>query len=87
MIARNQGISGGEPILQGTRISVAHIVTLHQMCESPEAIQSGLPHLTLRQIREALAFYEDNRAEIDGILEEERLSREGLHTVEKFDAR
>lgn len=67
-IARDPAISGGEPVIKGTRISVAHIVALHGIGESPETIQIGLPHLSLAQIYDALSFYYDHREEIDALI-------------------
>ena len=45
-ITRNKEICG-EPIIQGTRITVRAIVEYLQIYQSKERIRKGLPHLTL----------------------------------------
>lgn len=64
-ITSSRAICGGKPIIKGTRISVAHIAGYYMMGLSPEEIQRELPHLTLAQIFDALAFYLDNREAIE----------------------
>src|SRR5262245_564798 len=44
-IVRRPDISGGEPIIRGTRISVRHIVERVQDGQSIEDILAALPHL------------------------------------------
>jgi prevent-host-death family protein len=67
-VIRRPDISGGEPILAGSRISIRHIVERTRAGMSPEDIVSALPHLTLGQVYEALAYYFDHREEIDALL-------------------
>jgi uncharacterized protein (DUF433 family) len=64
-ITRNKAICGGQPAIKGTRISVAHIAEYYFMGLSPEEIHRELPHLTLAQIFDALAFYLDHREVLD----------------------
>lgn len=78
-IAINKNICGGTPIVKGTRISVANIAGYYLMGLSPEEIQRELPHLSLVQIFDAMAFYLDHRQMIDKELEknrEENISKE-----------
>lgn len=54
-----------EPIIQGTRISVRDIVENWKMGFSPEEIPAMYPHITLAQVFEALAYYQDHKEEIE----------------------
>ena len=64
-ITIDQDICGGDPIIKGTRTSVAVIAGYYLMGLSPEEIQRELPHLKLAEIFDALAFYLDHRETID----------------------
>ena len=77
-ITRDKAISGGTPIIKGTRISVANIAGYYLMGLSPEEIRRELPHLTLAQVFDALAFYLDHREAID-----RELGRDGEEAVSK----
>lgn len=74
-IVRRPEISGGEPILCGTRISVRHLVERVQAGQSVEDILEALPHLTASQVYDALSYYHDHQAEIDPLIEESRPER------------
>jgi len=60
-----EGVCGGAPIIRGTRTSVAHVAGYYRLGVSPEEIQRELPHLTLAQVFDALAYYFDHVEEID----------------------
>jgi uncharacterized protein (DUF433 family) len=64
-IVRVPGVVGGEPVIKGTRVSVAAVVQYHRMYRDVERIREALPHLGREAIEEALAFYDAHRAEID----------------------
>jgi len=78
-ITRNAEILGGEPVVRGTRTSVRAIVGLWRMCTLPEEILKHLPHLTLAQVFDALSFYLDNQAEIDGYIDQTQVPSELVH--------
>ena len=78
-ITRNVNICGGQPTIRGTRTSVAHIAEYYLMGLSPEEIHRELPHLTLAQIFDALAFYLDHRKVLD--LDRER-NKEDIVSIE-----
>jgi uncharacterized protein (DUF433 family) len=59
----------GEPIIEGTRISVRDIVEQWKLGTSPEEIPSIYPHITLSQVFEAIAYYLDNKNEIENYIE------------------
>ena len=64
-ITSNPQICGGSPIIEGTRFPVRSVVSyiLHHGL-SPEELVSRFSHLNLAQVHDALAYYYDNRAEI-----------------------
>ena len=64
-IAIDKRVSGGSPIIKGTRISVANIAGFYLMGFGPEEIQRELPHLTLAQVYDALAYFLDHRDDIN----------------------
>lgn len=59
-------LCGGSPCVKGTRITVRTIVVyvLHHGL-APEDLLSYYPHLSLATIYDALAYYYDNREELD----------------------
>lgn len=71
-IVHRPDISGGEPIIQGTRISVRHIVERGQTGQSVDDILAALVHLTAAQVYDALSYYHDHQAEMDRLIEEGR---------------
>lgn len=74
-VTREPGISGGEPIVRGTRISVQHIVERVEAGQSVDEILAALPHLTAAQVHAALAYYYDHQEEIDQAIEASRPER------------
>ena len=72
-ITRNTAILSGEPIVVGTRTPVRSIVEMWRLGVSPEEIPLHYPHLTLAQVFDALSFYQDNMAEINGYIERNRV--------------
>ena len=69
-ITRNPGISGGEPIIAGSRISVRFVVECVRAGESPESLLEAWPHITAGQIYSALSYYHDHKDEIERLIEE-----------------
>jgi len=64
-IIANPGILGGKPHIAGHRISVRDIVIWHEhFGQTPDEISSDYV-LDLAQVYAALAYYFDNREEID----------------------
>ena len=64
-IAIKKGVCGGNPAIKGTRISVANIAGFYLMGFGPEEIQRELPHLTLAQVYDAIAYFLDHRDDIN----------------------
>lgn len=76
-IVRKPGVMGGSPTIAGHRIRVADIVSQLRLRGDVAGVYNAYPHLTLAQIKVALAFYEKHKDEIDDyIREEEALASE-----------
>ena len=67
-LARDPRIQFGEPTVGGSRTTVASIVLAAQAGDGVDGILTGFPHLTPVDVADALAFYVQNRAEIDEII-------------------
>ena len=70
-ITSDPHIAGGEPIIEGTRITVRCIAGFYQMGMDVDEILTSLSHLTAAQVHSALAYYFDHQAEIDQALAEQ----------------
>ena len=55
----------GEILLTGSRIGLYHVVTYHNFGESAEQLAERWDTLSLDLIKNVLAFYQENRAEVD----------------------
>ena len=77
-IVRDDRILRGEPIIKGTRTPVRAIVENWRLGYTPEQIVAQLPHLTLASVFDALSYYCDHKAEIDGYIERNRVTDEDL---------
>lgn len=63
-IIRDSDILQGEPLIEGTRTGVRHVVLLFQSGKDPEEI-ARIHRLTLAQVYDALSYYYDNEREIE----------------------
>ncbi len=65
------GVRGGQPRIAGTRITVADVAVMHlRLGQSVEEI-AGKYDLALSDVYAAMAYYYDQRAEIDHSIEED----------------
>ena len=65
-ITSDPAICGGSPTIAGTRFTVrAVVVYILRHGDTPEEVQAAFPHLSLAAIYDALAYYYDNREEVD----------------------
>ncbi len=65
-VVKVQGVCGGQAIIEGTRIAVWHIVDYYYKAGmTVEEILAEWDYLTPAQVFSALAYYHDNREEID----------------------
>lgn len=71
-IVRVQGVCGGRPIIEGTRISVKTIVDWTKQGLTIEEVQEQYPFLSSEQIEDALAYYNDHPEEIEAEFQEEK---------------
>ena len=62
-ITRDPAIMVGKPLIRGTRITVEHILRKLGAGMAAEEIVTDHPHLTLDDIRAALAFAADYMAD------------------------
>ncbi len=75
-IVRVEGVLGGQPIIEGTRIAVWHIVAYYyKVGLSVEDIVAEWEYLEPAQIFSALAYYHDHKAEVDAVREENSYER------------
>lgn len=63
-IIRDSDIYGGEPIVEGTRTGVRHVILLFQSGKDPEEIAS-IHRLSLAQVYDAISYFYDNEGEIE----------------------
>ncbi len=69
-IVRTPGIRGGKPRIDGTRMCVQDIAIAREREHMTIAqIQENYTSITLAQIHAALAYYYDNKAEIEAEIE------------------
>lgn len=69
-IARYEGVCGGEPVIDGLRVTVRHVVTLHRGGETILEIAEALG-ITEAQVFHALSYFFDHREEILALLAQE----------------
>jgi uncharacterized protein (DUF433 family) len=76
-VSSTPGVCGGKPCIAGTRIRVWDIASLAQSGHSPDEILTHFPSLTLADVHAALAYYYDNRDEIERTAaEDERFAQD-----------
>lgn len=66
-IVRREGVCGGEPLIDGLRVTVRHVATLHLRGEPIPDIAEALG-LTEAQVFHALSYFADHRAEIEALI-------------------
>ncbi len=65
-IAIDPRLSGGQPVIRGTRIKVMDIAVRYElMGMSADRIVDEYPHLKLEQIHDALSYYYEHKAALD----------------------
>lgn len=70
-IVKTEGVNGGAATIEGTRIAVWHVVGYYyELGMSVESILLDWDYLKPAQIFSALAYYHDNKEEIDKLREE-----------------
>jgi uncharacterized protein (DUF433 family) len=69
-IVRLEGVCGGEPVIDGLRVTVRHVATLHQRGETIPDIGETLG-VTEAQVFHALSYFFDHRDEINALIAQE----------------
>ena len=69
-VVRLEGVCGGEPVIDGLRVSVRHVATLHRRGESILEIAEALG-ITEAQVFHALSYFSDHRDEILALIAQE----------------
>ena len=82
LIVSTPNICGGRPRIDGSRITVQHIVNEIKAGITPEEILEDKPHLTLAAIYTALAYYYANKELLDAEFAE--YERECEHLIAEY---
>ncbi len=69
-IVRDSTLYGGEPIVEGTRTGVRHIILLFQSGKDPEEV-ADIQRLSLAQVYDAISYFYDNEEEIEHYIRHE----------------
>ncbi len=69
-IVRLDGVCGGEPVIDGLRVTVRHVAVLHRLGETVLEIAEALG-ITEAQVFHALSYFFDHRDEILALIAEE----------------
>ncbi len=69
-IVRLEGVCGREPVIDGLRVTVRHVVTLHQRGETILDIAEAL-NITEAQVFHALSYFFDHEGDILALITQE----------------
>jgi len=76
-ITKTPGVCGGRACIAGHRIRVMDVVVYHErLGRTPAEIAATFPGITVADVHAALAYYHDNRAEIEHDFEVHRQADE-----------
>ena len=75
-ITHAEGVRSGRAIVEGTRIGVHDIVSLILNGASVDEVVRSYPVLTRSQVYEALAYYEDNKDEMNLLVSQQMAGAE-----------
>jgi uncharacterized protein (DUF433 family) len=67
-IVKEPGYCGGKAAIDNTRVRVNNVAWLAKRGMTPQQVLEHYPDLTLAQVHAALAYYYDNRDEIEAEL-------------------
>lgn len=74
-IVRVEGVCGGEPVIDGLRVTVQQVATLHLAGETIPEIAEAL-NLTEAQVTHGLSYFFDHQEEINALIAEEERAHE-----------
>jgi len=88
-IVRDEDVMGGEPVIEGTRISVLRIHALVQDRDLPIEEAASMHGLAVEDVRSALTYYERNPEVIAEVRErreklEARSMKAGAVTIDEY---
>jgi uncharacterized protein (DUF433 family) len=75
-VVRREGVCGGEPLIDGLRVTVRHVATLYLRGESIQEIAAALD-LTEAQVIHGLSYFFDHREEITALNTQEEEAHAG----------
>ncbi|MGL6341507.1 MAG: DUF433 domain-containing protein [Waterburya sp.] len=78
LIVSTQGILGGRPRIDQTRVSVQRVAAWYKMGLNAEEIVERIGNLTLAQVYAALTYYHANPEEIENYLAAEKADYDRL---------
>lgn len=81
-IVKVKDICRSKAIIEGTRITVRHIVVMLQSGDSVDDILQVYPHLKSAQVHDAIRYYHDYRNEIEREIKENRIE----NVLKEYDA-
>ncbi|ODS30303.1 MAG: hypothetical protein SCARUB_04593 [Candidatus Scalindua rubra] len=65
-IIKDPNICGGSPVIKGTRFPIRSVVYyVFQLGLTPEELIEKFPSLSMTQVYDALAYYYDNKEEVN----------------------
>ena|SRR5436309_1769734 len=83
-IVKVEGVCGGKAVIEGTRFAVWHLVNYYyEVGMTVEAILADWTYLTPAQVFSALAYYHDNKEEIDQIRRENSEDARGQAQIKR----
>ena len=81
-IVKVKDICHSKAIIEGTRITVRHIVVMLQSGDSVDDILQVYPHLKSAQVHDAIRYYHDYSNEIEREIKENRIE----NVLKEYDA-
>jgi uncharacterized protein (DUF433 family) len=74
VIVRDPERCGGKPTIAGTRVAVHHVISYLNLYggDLKRVHEEALEHVSMDQLQAAVAWYHENREEIDTILRERK---------------
>jgi uncharacterized protein (DUF433 family) len=76
-ISRREGVCGGEPIIDGLRVTVRHVATLYLQGETILETAEAL-NLTEAQVFHGLSYFFDHRDEISALINRDEQAHAGF---------
>lgn len=65
-IVKDPSVCDGSPAIKGTRIRVIDVAIEYSLLGvTPDEIVDSHPHLTLKEVHDALSYYYENKSELD----------------------